>query len=147
MESGACLGRVPSELHVVPVFLLPLHSSLYPPIPTHLHRCMQGACLFYREWSRPLNTLAGDPQEERKLMFGMLYSIKGLVAALGSKVRVRLFAFACFWVSVGRWGMVCLWLICLTYRLMREGGDALVGTEQWGETRCLTVDRAYNRVA
>ncbi len=47
----------------------------------------QGACLFYREWSRPLNTLAEDPQEERKLMFGMLYSIKGLVAALGSKVR------------------------------------------------------------
>lgn len=55
----------------------------------HMYTDGQGACLFYREWSRPLNTLAGDPQEERKLMFGMLYSIKGLVAALGSKVRRR----------------------------------------------------------
>ncbi|EWM28399.1 trafficking protein particle complex 1 [Nannochloropsis gaditana] len=45
----------------------------------------RGACLFYREWCRPLNTLAEDPEEEKKLMFGMLYSIKGLVAALGSK--------------------------------------------------------------
>lgn len=58
-----------------------------PRAHTHTPTDTQGACLFYREWSRPLNTLAGDPQEERKLMFGMLYSIKGLVAALGSKVR------------------------------------------------------------
>jgi len=60
---------------------LPPFLSLPPPL--HLY---QGACLFYREWSRPLNTLAEDPEEEKKLMFGMLFSIKGLVAALGSKV-------------------------------------------------------------
>jgi hypothetical protein len=50
----------------------------------------KGACLFYKEWNRPVNTLSSDPDEEKRLMFGMLYSIKGLVTALGSRVsRMR----------------------------------------------------------
>jgi len=74
--------RVCTILPFLPFPTLDRHPpSLFPSL--HLH---QGACLFYREWSRPLNTLAEDPEEEKKLMFGMLYSIKGLVAALGSKV-------------------------------------------------------------
>jgi hypothetical protein len=42
----------------------------------------QGKCLFYKEWSRPLNTLADDPVEERKLMFGMLFSLKDLASKM-----------------------------------------------------------------
>ena len=30
----------------------------------------RGDCLYYREWDRKLNTLADDPSEERRLMFG-----------------------------------------------------------------------------
>lgn len=41
-----------------------------------------GKCLFYREWNRPLNTLADDPDEEKKLVFGMLYSLKDLATKL-----------------------------------------------------------------
>ena len=26
----------------------------------------RGKCLYYKEWNRPLNTLADDPQEEKK---------------------------------------------------------------------------------
>lgn len=32
----------------------------------------RGKCLFYREWSRPLNTLADDPDEEKKLMYAIV---------------------------------------------------------------------------
>jgi hypothetical protein len=42
----------------------------------------KGKCLYYREWQRPLNTLADDPQEERKLMFGMVFSLKDLAAQM-----------------------------------------------------------------
>jgi hypothetical protein len=28
----------------------------------------KGRCLFYKEWDRPLNTMADDPEEERKLV-------------------------------------------------------------------------------
>ena len=42
----------------------------------------RGKCLFYREWNRPLNTLADDPLEERKLMFGFLFSLKDLASKL-----------------------------------------------------------------
>ena len=41
-----------------------------------------GKCIYYKEWSRPLNTLSDDPVEERKLMFGMLFSLKDLAAKL-----------------------------------------------------------------
>jgi hypothetical protein len=42
----------------------------------------RGKCLFYKEWSRPLNTLADDPEEEKKLMFGMVYSLKELTSKI-----------------------------------------------------------------
>jgi trafficking protein particle complex subunit 1 len=38
-----------------------------------------GSCLFYKEWNRPRNTLADNPDEERKLMFGLLFSLKQLM--------------------------------------------------------------------
>ena len=62
----------------------------HPP-PTHTHTLMiftlyiydrRGKCLYYKEWNRPLNTLADDPDEERKLMFGMVYSLKELTAKI-----------------------------------------------------------------
>jgi hypothetical protein len=42
----------------------------------------KGTCLYYKEWNRPLNTLADDPAEEKRLMFGMLYSLKDLAAKM-----------------------------------------------------------------
>lgn len=42
----------------------------------------KGKCLYYREWDRPLNTMADDPVEERKLVFGMLFSLKDLATKL-----------------------------------------------------------------
>jgi hypothetical protein len=38
-----------------------------------------GSCLYYAEWYRPRNPLAGSPDEERKLMFGLLFSLKQLM--------------------------------------------------------------------
>ena len=29
----------------------------------------RGKCLYYKEWSRPLNTLSDDPDEEKRLMY------------------------------------------------------------------------------
>ena len=42
----------------------------------------KGKCLFYKEWRRPQNTLADDPIEDRKLVFGMLFSLKALAAQM-----------------------------------------------------------------
>lgn len=44
-----------------------------------------GDCLFYREWSRPQNTLHGDPDEEKKLVFGMLFSLKDFTHKLSPR--------------------------------------------------------------
>lgn len=41
-----------------------------------------GINIYYREWSRPLNTLEHDAKEEKRLMFGMLYSIQQMVTKL-----------------------------------------------------------------
>ena len=38
-----------------------------------------GTCLFYNEWSRPHSTLRDMPDEDRKLMFGLLFSLKQLM--------------------------------------------------------------------
>ncbi|XP_030459781.1 uncharacterized protein LOC115680174 [Syzygium oleosum] len=59
-----------------------------PPAPTaagHNANVMyvfnrNGACLFYREWNRPLRTL--NPQQDHKLMFGLLFSLKSLTAKM-----------------------------------------------------------------
>ncbi|XVF50901.1 hypothetical protein PTKIN_Ptkin04bG0140700 [Pterospermum kingtungense] len=39
-----------------------------------------GVCLLYREWNRPLHTL--NPQQDHKLMFGLLFSLKSLTAKM-----------------------------------------------------------------
>lgn len=39
-----------------------------------------GVCLLYREWNRPLHTL--DAQQDHKLMFGLLFSLKSLTAKM-----------------------------------------------------------------
>ena len=35
----------------------------------------KGKCLYYREWNRPLNTLADDADEEKRLMFVITYAL------------------------------------------------------------------------
>lgn len=49
----------------------------------------RGKCLFYKEWNRPLNTLADDPEEEKKLMFGMLFSLKDLATKMSPSAGVE----------------------------------------------------------
>ncbi|XP_021748593.1 trafficking protein particle complex subunit 1-like [Chenopodium quinoa] len=39
-----------------------------------------GVCLLYREWNRSLHTL--DAQQDQKLMFGLLFSLKSLTAKM-----------------------------------------------------------------
>lgn len=39
----------------------------------------RGACLYYAEWQRPHSTLKDMPEEDRKLMFGLLFSLKQLM--------------------------------------------------------------------
>jgi len=41
-----------------------------------------GYCLYYQEWSRPQFMLADDPDEDKKLMFGMLFSLKDLTSKM-----------------------------------------------------------------
>lgn len=48
-------------------------------------RCMyifnrNGVCLYYKEWHRPLTTLS--PQQDQKLMFGLLFSLKSFTAKM-----------------------------------------------------------------
>ena len=42
----------------------------------------RGACLHYAEWLRPRNPLAQDPSEDRKLMYGLVLSLKNLMNKL-----------------------------------------------------------------
>ena len=46
-----------------------------------------GRCLLYKEFSRPQNTMMDDAEEEQKLVFGMLYSLKDLAAKLSPAER------------------------------------------------------------
>ena len=39
----------------------------------------RGQCLFYTEWYRPHSMLKDLPDEDRKLMFGLLFSLKQLM--------------------------------------------------------------------
>ena len=52
-------------------------------VPDSISAVFQGKCLYYREWSRPVHTLSDDPEEDKRLMFGMLFSIKDLVSKVG----------------------------------------------------------------
>ena len=38
-----------------------------------------GTCIFYTEWYRPYSSLRDLPDEDRKLMFGLLFSLKQLM--------------------------------------------------------------------
>ena len=38
--------------------------------------------MYYKEWYRPQNTLSDDPDEEKKLVFGMLFSLKALASQM-----------------------------------------------------------------
>jgi hypothetical protein len=38
----------------------------------------RGRCLYYKEWDRPRNPLRHAPDEDQKLMFGMVHGMKGL---------------------------------------------------------------------
>lgn len=59
-----------------------------PPVPTasgnnaHMMYVFNrnGVCLLYREWNRPLHTL--NAQQDHKLMFGLLFSLKSLTAKM-----------------------------------------------------------------
>jgi len=42
----------------------------------------RGVNVYYREWSRPQNTLEHDAAEEKRLMFGMSYSLQQMMAKL-----------------------------------------------------------------
>jgi len=39
----------------------------------------RGVCLYYKDYNRPRNTLAETPEEDKKLMYGLLFSLKQLV--------------------------------------------------------------------
>ncbi len=42
----------------------------------------RGACLYYEEWHRPHSTLGDNSDEDRKLMFGLVFSLKQLAQKL-----------------------------------------------------------------
>jgi hypothetical protein len=46
-----------------------------------------GACLHYREWSRPrpVTEGAGTPADDRRQMFGLCWTLSNLTAALDPK--------------------------------------------------------------
>jgi len=39
----------------------------------------RGTCLYYAEWFRPQSLLKDLPDEDRKLMYGLLFSLKQLM--------------------------------------------------------------------
>jgi len=57
--------------------------------PVLLHACQifnrAGACLYCREWSRPVPPT--DQRQDNKLMFGFLFSLKQLVQKMSPKKR------------------------------------------------------------
>ncbi|CAH1430243.1 uncharacterized protein LOC111876566 isoform X1 [Lactuca sativa] len=66
-----------------------------PPVPTasgnnaHMMYVFNrnGVCLLYREWNRPLRTL--DSNQDHKLMFGLLFSLKSLTAKMDPSSSVE----------------------------------------------------------
>ncbi len=45
----------------------------------------RGKCLFYREWNRPNNPLAHDPAEDRRLVFGLIFSMQQMCLQLSPR--------------------------------------------------------------
>lgn len=54
-----------------------------------------GVCLLYREWNRPLRTL--NSQQDHKLMFGLLFSLKSLTAKMDPTRFVFFFQIMNLW--------------------------------------------------
>ena len=71
-----------------------------------------GVCLLYKEWNRPLHTL--NPQQDHKLMFGLLFSLKSLTAkmdpvklVISSSLLMDLTCgFDQFWIYLSVWLIV-----------------------------------------
>jgi len=68
-----------------------------------------GVCLLYREWNRPLHTL--NAQQDHKLMFGLLFSLKSLTAKMDPTrffflISLMLCNFSCCFVT----GIAEFWL-------------------------------------
>merc|ERR1712227_34788 len=42
----------------------------------------RGNCLFYREWNRPFNSFADNPDEDKRLVYGLLFSLKSSIQKL-----------------------------------------------------------------
>ena len=51
----------------------------------------QGACLYYEEWNRPHYPLSDDPGEDRRLMFGILFSLKQFSSKMSPRPYVHTF--------------------------------------------------------
>lgn len=49
----------------------------------------QGACLFYHEWSRSNNPFIASPEEDRKLVFGLLFSLKQFAQKLSPEEHTK----------------------------------------------------------
>lgn len=44
-----------------------------------------GQCLYYKEWNRDQYTLRESPDEDRKLVFGLIFSLKQFVTSLSPR--------------------------------------------------------------
>jgi hypothetical protein len=53
-----------------------------------------GVCLLYREWNRPLHTL--NAQQDHKLMFGLLFSLKSLTAKMDPTKYIYIYIYFVF---------------------------------------------------
>ena len=42
----------------------------------------RGKCLYYKEYYRPFHCLQDDPEEEKRLVFGMIFSLKDVTTKL-----------------------------------------------------------------
>lgn len=61
-----------------------------------------GVCLLYREWNRPLHTL--NAQQDHKLMFGLLFSLKSLTAKMDPTRYFLIFTRVLFLFA---YGLIC----------------------------------------
>ena len=93
-----------------------------PPVPTatgnNVHMMYifnrSGVCLFYREWNRPLRTL--NPQQDHKLMFGLLFSLKSFTAKMDPTRFIFLTSLGNYF---GFWGCLVKGMIQQDGRLIR----------------------------
>ena len=65
-----------------------------------------GVCLLYREWNRPLHTL--NAQQDHKLMFGLLFSLKSLTAKMDPTKYIYIYI---YFVYCNSWNPWLKWII------------------------------------